>query len=132
MFADVDFSHPDVREDVLNWGTWIAQELQLAGMRLDAIKHYSEEFLATFVRHLDSHLGTEFFLFGEYWNWKDDVLVSLIQRLGGRVSLIDVQLVYTFSDISQDKRQDLRAVFDGTLVQRDPAHAVVRHRPCLA
>lgn len=33
MFADIDYSNPDVRNDVKNWGVWVAQELGLKGFR---------------------------------------------------------------------------------------------------
>jgi alpha-amylase len=57
MFADIDFSHPEVADDVKNWGVHVAKELKLKGFRFDAIKHYSEAFLADFIHHLDQHGG---------------------------------------------------------------------------
>lgn len=33
MFADVDYAHPEVQEDVLNWGKWVVKELGLKGVR---------------------------------------------------------------------------------------------------
>ena len=41
MFGDLDYSNPEVRQDVLNWVEWIGRELPLSGIRLDAIKHFS-------------------------------------------------------------------------------------------
>ncbi|GKZ78450.1 hypothetical protein AnigIFM56816_002121 [Aspergillus niger] len=49
MFADLDFSHPEVREDVLRWGKWIMSVLPLSGMRLDAAKHFSTAFQREFI-----------------------------------------------------------------------------------
>lgn len=57
MFADLDFNHPEVAEDVKNWGVYVAKELKLKGIRFDAIKHYSEQFLSDFIHHLDENTG---------------------------------------------------------------------------
>ena len=52
MGSDLDYSHPEVEEDVLNWGKWLAKEIPLKGIRFDAIKHYSEDFLRKFVKQI--------------------------------------------------------------------------------
>jgi alpha-amylase len=117
MLADVDYSQPDVREDVFHWGQWIAKELGpgLRGLRFDAIKHYSQRFLRGFVEHLDKTVGEEWFLVGEYWSSDLKALGPLIDVFRRRMSLFDVQLVYNFSASSKAKRCDLRKVFDRTL-----------------
>lgn len=127
MFADLDHSHPAVRADVFNWGTWITSNLNLGGMRLDAIKHYSLSFIADFISHLDKSVSEErrLFFVGEYWDANADTLAKVIRRFQGRLNLFDVQLVYTFSDFSKGRQNDLRAILNGSLVQRDHAHAVV-------
>lgn len=127
MFADLDHSHPAVRSDVLKWGTWITTTLELGGMRLDAIKHYSLSFIADFIAHLDKSAsgGKKLFFVGEYWDASTDSLARVIRRFQGRLNLFDVQLVYTFSDFSKGRQHDLRTILNGSLVQRDHAHAVV-------
>lgn len=127
MFADVDHSHPAVRADILDWGTWISSHLSLGGMRLDAIKHYSLSFLADFISHLDKTTspGEDLFFVGEYWDANSEFLEKVIKRFHGRLNMFDVQLVYTFSDFSKDRKWDLRTILDKSLVQRDHAHAVV-------
>lgn len=67
MGSDLDYSHPEVEEDVLNWGKWIAKELPLQGMRFDAIKHYSESFLCKFIEEMDKTYGSGWFFVGEFW-----------------------------------------------------------------
>lgn len=125
MFADIDHSHPAVRSDMFNWGTWITSHLDLGGMRLDAIKHYSLSFLADFLAHLDASSQKKLFFVGEYWDADSAALEKIVHRFRGRLNLFDVQLVYNFSDLAKGRKSDLRTVFDGTLVQRDPVHAVV-------
>lgn len=126
MFADLDYSSVDVRQDVLDWGKWIGTELKLSGMRLDAIKHYSWKFLKTFVGHLDQTVGKDWLFVGEYWKSDCKFLGHHIDRFGGRLSLFDVPLVHNLSYASSAPRADLRAIFRGTLSNHRPAHAVVR------
>ena len=35
MFADLDYSHPEVRDDIKRWGEWIGKELKIKGIRFD-------------------------------------------------------------------------------------------------
>ena len=126
MFADVDYSQPDVRADVLRWGEWIGKEVKLSGMRLDAIKHYSEDFLRTFINHLNETVGRGWFFVGEYWTAEFGILAPYLARMGGQMSLFDVQLVYNLSHASKARRIDLRRIFDGTLAKHIPKNAVVR------
>lgn len=127
MFADLDHSHAAVRSDIFNWGPWICSTLGLSGMRFDAMKHYSLSFVADFVSHIDASTspGTDLFLVGEYWDTDPGTLEKVLEKFHGRMNLFDVQLVYNFSDFSKGRQWDLRTVFDGSLVQRDPEHAVV-------
>jgi alpha-amylase len=127
MFADIDHSHSAVRADILNWSSWITSNLELGGMRLDAIKHYSLAFLQDLIRHLDANApeGKDLFFVGEYWDADTATLEKVIQKFQGRLNLFDVKLVYNFSDFSKGRNWDLKAVLDGSLVQRIPKHAVV-------
>ena len=38
MFADLDYSNSEVRDDVKRWVEWIVRETGVAGLRLDAVK----------------------------------------------------------------------------------------------
>ena len=65
MFADVDYTQPDVIDDVKRWVEWIGKQTKVKGMRLDAIKHYSSDFLRELVQHMDRTVGQDWFLVGE-------------------------------------------------------------------
>jgi len=42
MFADLDYEHHEVVEDVTNWGHWILKEVPaLCGFRMDAVQSVS-------------------------------------------------------------------------------------------
>lgn len=125
MGSDLDYSHPEVESDVIAWGEWLANTLPIKGIRFDAVKHYSEEFLRKFIGHLNEKFGEGWFFVGEFW--KDDLndLREYLGRMNSRFSLFDTPLCYNFSEISGRERADMRQVFDGTLVQNDPINAVV-------
>ena len=114
MYADVDFSHPEVVEDVKNWGVWIGKELDLKGFRFDAIKHYSEKFLLDFIRHLDETVGAGWFMVGEFWHGDVKALCEYLGKMEHRFSLFDAPLVYRFSDFSRYDNADLRGIFANT------------------
>ena len=145
MFSNVDYLHPDVREDVTNWGKWMVSDtVGVDGFRLDAVQHYSWKFAQEWiehVRHTGLRKGRDIFCVGEFW--VDDV-VKLLQWLINvhhLASLFDTPLVYHFSKVSQawDKAWDmigqggrlstrgieLNKVFQQTLVENAPENAVV-------
>nr|UBX54574.1 glycoside hydrolase [Aspergillus sp.] len=124
MFADLDLSHPEVREDLLNWGTWITNELALDGMRLDAAKHMSTGFQKTFVEHLRTTANPNCFIMGEYWTGDVREVMQYLEEMQYTVCAYDVPLLNRFSSLSRTKGADLRGVFTDTLVQRRPGHAV--------
>ena len=126
MFADLDHAQSDVRDDILNWGTWVGSTLKINGMRLDACKHISRCFLRSFFHHLTSTVGKEWFFVAEYWDAKVETLTSLIRFFEKRVSFFDVPLVYNLSAASKNPHHfDLRRVFKGTLCGTCPSNAVV-------
>ena len=125
MGNDLDYSRADVREDVLNWGVWIARRLGLAGFRLDAVKHFSSDFLLEWITHLDSTLDTQPLMIGEYWRDDLPALSAMIQKFKGRLHLFDVMLAGNMSKLSVAQDGDMRLILKDTLVKHYPAQAVV-------
>lgn len=125
MFSNVDHSNPEVRRDLFYWISWLSAQIPIGGLRLDAIKHYSAEFLRAFVNHVDATVGRDWFIVGEYWREDSAVLAKYIQFMNHRLSLFDVRLVSNFSRLSMHPGADLRTVFDGSLVTIKPGNAVV-------
>ncbi|KAK4162986.1 alpha-amylase [Cladorrhinum sp. PSN259] len=124
MGADLDYDHPEVHDDVLAWGKWIAKEIPLKGIRFDAVKHFSEEFLRKLIAHMDENFGPGWFFVGEFWKDSLQDMRKYLDRMNHKFSLFDAPLVYNFSEISKGNSADMRQVFDGTLVQSDPISAV--------
>lgn len=127
MFADIDYSHPEVEKDVIHWGEWVTKELGLKGFRLDACQHFSERFTNEFVEHLRKTVGHgkgEIFLVGEYWTGDTDEMIEYLDQMHHNFSLFDSPLVYNISKTSKTEKGDLRKLFDKTLVQVRPQSAV--------
>lgn len=125
MFADIDHSHPDVRKELLHWGHWFVTELNLDGFRLDAVKHISADFMEDFAGHMRESFGEDFYLVGEYWQADPAETGEYIAETAWQINLFDVALHFNFMRISQNKAGfDLRKIFDGTIVAKDPFHAV--------
>ncbi|KAL4909835.1 hypothetical protein BDW74DRAFT_165194 [Aspergillus multicolor] len=124
MFANLDYSNQEVRDNVLRWGNWITTQLPLRGMRLDAVKHYSAAFQKVFIETVRGRLGEKFFFVGEYWTAETDILLDYLKGMDFELSLFDVPLLNRFSVISRTKGADMRQIFEDTLVQKSPEHAV--------
>lgn len=127
MFADLDYSHPEVETDVQNWGVWLGKEVVLKGIRFDAVKHFSEEFLGSFIdKFIEAH-GKDMFFVGEYWKDDLDDMARYVERMGKKFSLFDAPLVHNFSRLSKTENADLRTVFNNTWVKIEPVNAVVSY-----
>lgn len=125
MFADIDLDHPDVVEELEKWGVWVTNELDLDGMRLDAIKHMDDHFIKHFLETVRKERGRQFYAVGEYW--KDDMesLGNYLERVDYEVNLFDVRLHYNFYEASQQGREyDLSALLQDTLVEACPDQTV--------
>ena len=64
MFADIDHHHPEVNADIKKWALWLVHELQLSGIRFDAVKHFSEEFLVELITYITDNIKQDLFFVG--------------------------------------------------------------------
>ncbi|KAI1079659.1 glucan 1,4-alpha-maltohexaosidase precursor [Whalleya microplaca] len=123
MFADLDYSHPEVIDDVKNWGKWIVKEVGLSGFRLDAVQHFSQRFTRELVDEINEECGEQFYV-GEFWTGDAGALCDWLDEMDNKFSLYDSPLLNNFSSMSKQESADLRKVFDGTLVKAKPVNAV--------
>ena len=132
---DIDLDHPEVVSELNRWGKWVSNELNLDGMRLDAIKHMKDQFVAQFLDAVRSERGNDFYAVGEYWNGDLEALDAYIEAVGHKVNLFDVPLHYNMFQASQEgKDYDLRDILKDTLVEHHPDLAVTIVKegyPCL-
>ena len=112
MNADVDYSHPEVRNEIINWGKWVINELNLDGFRMDAVKHISEDFIKEFLIEVRKVYGEKFYSVGEYWKGDLDTLKTYLENIGYETDLFDVGLHFNFHEASVEKEN-----YDLSLVQ---------------
>lgn len=131
MFTDIDYSNPEVREDIMRWGDWMVSDVGVDGFRLDAVPHFSYNFTKQWVAHASmaaQRQQRELFVVGEFLVDKVTKITQWMDRVGPGVKAYDVPLLYNFSRLSLAKSKldiDLRKVFRNTLVSQRPDSAVV-------
>jgi alpha-amylase len=103
----------------------MSKEVGITGIRFDAVKHFSVDFLREFIVKMDEVKEGGWFFVGEFWKDSPDDMSRYLLGMGEKFSLFDAPLVYNFSQLSKTENADLRTVFDGTLVQKEPISAVV-------
>ncbi|MEK8129106.1 alpha-amylase [Paenibacillus filicis] len=125
MYANIDYSHPVVQEEMIAWGQWLARTLDCDGFRLDAIKHINHEFIRAFTAAIARERGENFYIVGEFWNPELSACQQFLDTVDYAIDLFDVSLHYKLHEASQAGRDfDLRTIFDDTLVQTHPTHTV--------
>ena len=125
MNADVDYSHPEVRNEIINWGKWVVNELNLDGFRMDAVKHISEDFIKEFLIEVRKVYGEKFYSVGEYWKDDLDTLKTYLENIGYETDLFDVGLHFNFHEASVEKENyDLTTILDNSVMLMDPIKAV--------
>ncbi|MDB4972167.1 MAG: alpha-amylase [Myxococcaceae bacterium] len=126
MGADVDVYNEEVRAELFHFGRWFVETTGVDGFRLDALKHIPAAFLKDWLNHLRDHFdGREMFAVGEYWTADLAELESYLGKTEGTMRLFDVPLHYKLLAASQGGNAfDLRTVFDGSLLAKNPLMAV--------
>lgn len=125
MFSDIDLDHPDVISELQRWGIWVTKEMNIDGMRLDAVKHMNDRFLQEFLEAVRAGTGKEFYAVGEYWNDDTDTLEEYLANVNYKMDLFDVSLHYNMCTASKNGQDyDLTHLLDGTLVRSRPEMAV--------
>lgn len=125
MYADLDFDHPEVQQEMKNWGKWYVNELGLDGFRLDAVKHIKHGYLADWLANVRQTTGKPLFTVAEYWQNDLGTLQNYLSRTNYQQSVFDAPLHYKFEQASKGGGYyDMRTIFDGTLVKSNPVQAV--------
>ena len=117
MFANIDYERGDVVEEMKRWGVWVANELNLDGFRLDAIKHINNTFIEEFLKEVREVRGEDFYAVGEYWKGDLGSIVEYLDNVNYQADLFDVPLHFNFFTASKNgSAYDLREVFNNSLV----------------
>ena len=125
MFANLDYRHPEVIENIYEWADWFVETTGVQGFRMDAIKHIDYFFMRNFIRDVKEKQGQDFYVFGEFWNAKEEDNNTYLEKTENRFDLVDVRLHYNLYDASlKGADYDLTTIFEQALVKNHPEHAV--------
>ncbi|MBS9856144.1 alpha-amylase [Vibrio alginolyticus] len=125
MYADLDMDHPEVKQELKDWGEWYINMTGVDGFRMDAVKHIKYQYLQEWIDHLRWKTGKELFTVGEYWNYDVNQLHNFITKTSGSMSLFDAPLHMNFYNASKSGGSyDMRQIMDGTLMKDNPVKAV--------
>lgn len=125
MFANVDYMHPDVQKETLDWINWFVKETNVDGLRFDAVKHINSQFMKKLLNHIHHEFGDDFFAVGEYWEFSKSTIDHYINAIDYKMDMFDVVLHYNFYRASHNGKDfDMQTIFDDTLVKHHPAIAV--------
>jgi len=145
MFSNIDYLHPEVREDVLRWGKWmISDEVGVDGFRLDAVQHYSSRFTHEWIESTmrqGMRKAKNIFVVGEFFSGDVEKLLQWLSDTDFLASLFDVPLVNNLSRVSiawdkaigmigqggrlSTRGIELNKVFEKALVSSAPDNAMV-------
>lgn len=125
MFADLDFDHPEVVQELTDWGIWYTNFTNVDGFRIDAIKHIQYDFFDGWLSDLRAATGKELFTVGEFWSYDIGKLHNYITKSNGAMALFDAPLHLNFYNASRSGGSyDMRYIKSGTLMEQQPALAV--------
>ncbi|WP_151088685.1 alpha-amylase [Hymenobacter baengnokdamensis] len=121
MGCEVRYADVNQVNETVKWGNWMTTTLGLDGYRIDAGKHMLTSFLNTW---FDNVKSTRFAV-SEVWFNSVSELQSYISSTGGRTSLFDVPLHYTFKAMSDGNGSwDMRGLEFAGLTEADGVHSV--------
>lgn len=125
MYADIDFKHPEVIENLNQWATWFIETTGVQGFRLDAVKHIDSFFMKNFIQQITDKYGEDFYVFGEFWNGDEQSNNDYLASIDYQFDLVDVALHHNLFRASQEGENfDLTTIFNGTLASNHPESAV--------
>jgi len=137
LFSNIDYTHPEVQEDVSNWGRWMIEEVGVQGFRLDAAQHFSFNFTRDWIQNVNAASkrsnGRDVLIIGEVWSGEPSRITKWLDAVQSsdrpQVYAYDSVLVYNFARISKDfvaksRNLDLRTILRGSLLHLSPEAAV--------
>ncbi|KZV61445.1 glycoside hydrolase family 13 protein [Peniophora sp. CONT] len=125
--VDIDHRHPEVRQDLFQWASWVLETTSASGFRLDAIKHIDSKFLLEWIRRArkSSSERSNSFAVAEYWSANIRLVHNYVRLFQREVAFFDVPLHQHFHDVSRvGSKYDLRGILKNTLVSSYPNDAV--------
>lgn len=124
MGADVDFSVPEVVQELYRWGIWYTEVSGVNGFRLDAIKSIDAHFFRGWLKKMSEFGNHPNFAVGEFWSGNLGELLTYLKNSGHCMTLFDVPLHFHFQEASiAPEKYDLKNLFKETLSEKEPEFA---------
>nr|2DIE_A Chain A, amylase [Bacillus sp. (in: firmicutes)] len=125
MYADIDMDHPEVINELRNWGVWYTNTLNLDGFRIDAVKHIKYSYTRDWLTHVRNTTGKPMFAVAEFWKNDLAAIENYLNKTSWNHSVFDVPLHYNLYNASNSGGYfDMRNILNGSVVQKHPIHAV--------
>jgi alpha-amylase len=119
MGADIDYENPEIKEDVINWGKWIVNEIDFDGFRFDASKHVDNEMIHDFIEVTNNSTDKDLFFIGEAWVNDVETLKDYLNTVGQeKLNVFDFPLRENFVKMMQGNL-DMRWLGDKGLVNEN-------------
>ncbi len=128
MGNNLDMENGDTCQKLINWAKWYMNATCADGVRIDAVKHISHEFMPLLLQAMRVRKGENMFAVGEYWSGDVDKLINYLDHTIESMHLFDVSLHYAlyhaFSNEESGPEEDLRVLMNNALVVQRPDNAV--------
>ncbi|WP_419868362.1 alpha-amylase [Chryseobacterium sp. CT-SW4] len=125
MGADVEYRNPFVVEEMKKWIKWYLETTKVDGMRLDALKHISSDFLKDWIRYIKTELAPDCYVLGEFWKDEAEKITYFSDKMDDLISCFDAPLHYNFFEASKEGRNyDLTQILKGSFLEKKPVFSV--------
>lgn len=119
MGADIDYENPKIKEDVINWGKWIINEIDFDGFRFDASKHVDNQMIHDFIEEINNSTEKDLFFIGEAWVNDADTLIDYLNTVAqDKLHVFDFPLRENFVQMMQGNL-DMRWLGEKGLVNQE-------------
>ncbi len=118
MGADIDYENQQIKEDVINWGKWIVNEIDFDGFRFDASKHVDNGMIHDFIEEVNESTDKDLFFIGEAWVNEAETLADYLNTVNqDKLHVFDFPLRESFIEMMQGNL-DMRWLGDRGLVNQ--------------
>ena len=125
MGADVDYRNPYVVKEMKNWIKWYLETTKADGMRLDALKHISSDFLKEWITYIKDEINPDYYILGEFWKDEAEKIEYFSDKMDDLISCFDAPLHYNSFKASKDgKDYDLSQILKGSFLEKKPVFSV--------
>jgi alpha-amylase len=125
MGADVEYRNPYVVEEMKNWIKWYLETTHVDGLRLDALKHISVDFLQEWITYIKTELNPDCYILGEFWKSESGKISDFSDKINDMISCFDAPLHYNFFEASKEgKNYDLSQILKDSFLEKKPVFSV--------